>query len=167
MINRVVFSILCLGGWFLIAHRCVALAAPVPGPFARVESKQRPHGAKPKSQLSLCLKEEQIVFSCKIKTSRKMLSLCNAQNSPDQHHVLRYRFGRPGKVELVYPKPGESVQDAFRYRRYTRPLVTYLTVTFETGGYRYKIHQNFNEEENPGVHEAFVSVLPLSTPPGG
>jgi len=164
--NWVVLPVFCLGGWLFIAHQCVALAAPVPELIARVESKQRPHGTKAKSQPSLCTNGEQVVFSCQIKTSRKMLSLCSAKNSPDDHNSLRYRFGRPGQVELVYPKPGASVTNAFRYRRYTRPLVTYLTVIFETGGYRYEIHQNFNQEEKPSVNEAFVSVLPLGTASG-
>jgi hypothetical protein len=110
---------------------------------------------------SLCNREEKTLFSCALKGKGKLLSICGSGRLDAKSGYLQYRFGRAGDVELEFPKEREGTQAAFRYTRYTRPLVTYLVLRFETQGYLYSVHQNYNGEERPVVNEAGVTVTPL------
>lgn len=110
---------------------------------------------------SLCNREEKTLFSCALKGSRKLLSICGSGRLDANSGYLQYRFGRAGDVEFEFPKEKKGTQAAFRYTRYTRPLVTYLVLRFETQGYLYSVHQNYNGEERPAVNEARVTVAPL------
>jgi len=112
---------------------------------------------------SLCSNGERVMFSAMVRGSNKLVSLCSSKQLTDSQGYLQYRFGRPGKVELEFPKNREATQSGFRYSRYTRPLVTYVVLRFETGGYLYSIHQNNNAEEKPALNEATVTVTPLET----
>jgi|GEM_PF-1774271 len=108
---------------------------------------------------SLCTAEETVLFSCKIAANEgKLLSLCGSKALGEKTGYIQYRFGHPGKVELEFPKEKAGSQSAFRYSRYTRPLVTYLELRFSLGGYRYSIQENHNEEESPPVDEAVIEV---------
>lgn len=66
--------------------------------------------------VSHCQKEEITYFSCMIQGS-KIISLCGSPLSestteqPKSEVWLQYRFGKPGHLELIYPKePRESVR---------------------------------------------------------
>lgn len=50
----------------------------------------------------LCLANETNYFSCKIKNSPGIVSLCGNSES-ETRRWLQYRFGRASKLELVYP----------------------------------------------------------------
>jgi hypothetical protein len=108
---------------------------------------------------SLCTKDETVVFSCRTLGKKgKLLSLCGSKVLDEKTGYVQYRFGPPGKIELEFPKDKQNTQAAFRYSRYTRPLVTYLELRFSLGGYRYSIHEDYNEEESPPVKDASVEV---------
>lgn len=125
------------------------------GPTIETEQPSRTRG-------SLCAQDEKVIFSCAIKgQEQKMLSICSSKRLDERVGYVQYRFGRAGKVELEFPQERRNTQAAFRYTRYTRPLVTYLVLRFETNGYLYSVHQNNNEEEKPPVNEATVTVSPL------
>lgn len=107
---------------------------------------------------SLCGKNEQVIFSCLMQKSAKLLSLCGSQELDAQKGYVQYRFGNPGKIELEYPAERKDTQSAFSYSRYTRPLVTYLSLRFETNGYEYSIHQDDVEDIKPAVRESYISI---------
>lgn len=115
----------------------------------------------PAGQASLCNRDETSLFSCVVRGSGKLLSICGSKRLDAGQGYVQYRFGRAGKVDLEFPKERQNTQSAFRYTRYTRPLVTYLALRFETNGYLYSVHQNYNGEERPPVNESSVSVTPL------
>lgn len=117
----------------------------------------------PARQASLCNREETSLFSCAVEGSGKLLSICGSKRLDASRGYVQYRFGREGKVELEFPKERRETQSAFHYTRYTRPLVTYLVLRFETNGYLYSVHQNYNAEEHPPINESSVTV----TQPGG
>jgi len=64
------------------------------------------------------------------------------------------------EVPKGFAKHGDAIdtQSAFRYSRYTRPLVTYLELQFSLGGYQYSIREDYNAEETPPVKEASIEV---------
>jgi hypothetical protein len=51
-----------------------------------------------------------------------------------------------------------NTQAAFKYSRYTRPLVTLLRLEFVNGGFTYTISDDSNEEEKPGRRDADITV---------
>jgi hypothetical protein len=55
---------------------------------------------------SLCTPDETTYFSCRIKGSQKMASLCGGDDvdgKGQQQSWLQYRFGKPKAIELAYP----------------------------------------------------------------
>ena len=107
---------------------------------------------------SLCERNEQVVFSCTMQKSAKVLSICTSKQLDELNGYVQYRFGQPGKIELEFPAERKESQTLFGYSRYTRPLVTYLALRFESNGYKYSIHQDSNAEEKPPANAAYVNV---------
>jgi hypothetical protein len=112
---------------------------------------------------SLCYKDETIVFSAAVKGNDKLVSICSSRKLDESEGYLQYRFGRPEKIELCFPESRKDTQSQFQYSRYTRPLVTYLTLKFEINRYRYSIHEDYDAERKPERRESYITV----TPPGG
>ncbi len=107
---------------------------------------------------SLCAKTENVIFNCRIEKSTKLLSVCGSKDLDQTKGYLQYRFGRTGAIELEFPADRQNTQKQFGYSRYTRPLVTYLTLSFETNGYEYSLHQDDNSEEKPPVNESRIEI---------
>jgi hypothetical protein len=116
---------------------------------------------------SLCSAGERIVFSAFVQGSNKLASICTSSRLDERQGYLQYRFGRPGRVELQFPSSKQHTQKAFTYTRYTRPLVTYLTLTFRTRDYRYSIHQDSDAEMTPASDAAYITVDSLLKHRGG
>ena len=109
---------------------------------------------------SLCARDEQTIWSCEIAGSRKTASICGSPQLDAGRGYVQYRFGRPGRVELEFPRQRQNTQSAFTYKRYTRPLVTSLAIKFTIDRYTYKIYDESNDEERPGRRAARISVVP-------
>jgi hypothetical protein len=107
---------------------------------------------------SLCQASEQTIWSCAVATKNKIASVCASKDLTADSGYVQYRFGIPGKVELEFPKDRKDSAQKFKYTRYTRPLVTMLTLKFETGGVVYEIHDDDNSEEKPPVRAASIDI---------
>jgi hypothetical protein len=108
---------------------------------------------------NLCREAEQIVFSCQIKGSDKILSVCAAQNLDRENGYLQYRFGTNKEVELEFPSNIRDSQMAFQYSRYTRPLVTYLRLSFQENNYTFTVYDDYNAETGTEHRCAGVTVV--------
>ena len=97
---------------------------------------------------NLCAKDETTYFSCPASNGRS-INLCG---KPEQS--LQYRFGKPGRVELVFPARAEGGADAFRYARYFRSQVDRFELRFDNAGAEYLL---FDYTES-GRREAGVTV---------
>jgi hypothetical protein len=51
---------------------------------------------------TLCLNNEQDIFSCHTAT-KKIISVCASKDLAPDHGYLQYRFGTPGKIEVSVP----------------------------------------------------------------
>lgn len=106
---------------------------------------------------SLCQANEQTIWSC-LTTKNKTASVCASKDLAEDKGYVQYRFGSLGNVELEFPKERKNSQKSFKYSRYTRPLVTMLTLSFETSGVVYEIHDDDNSEEKPPVRAASIDI---------
>ncbi len=106
---------------------------------------------------SLCQTNEQTIWSCAT-TKNKVASVCASKELTEDKGFVQYRFGVLGKVEFEFPKDRAGSQKAFKYSRYTRPLVTMLTLSFENSGVVYEIHDDDNSEEKPPIRAASIDI---------
>lgn len=113
---------------------------------------------------SLCAPGEKIVFSCVVKRTAKIVSLCASKELDKQRGYLQYRFGLPGKVELEYPKDRQGTQQKFRYSHYFRYQVDVTEISFNIEGYEYTVFDNYNGEEKPRISQQGVSVAAPGKP---
>ncbi|NSL55613.1 hypothetical protein [Uliginosibacterium aquaticum] len=103
----------------------ILLVTVVPGLALGMDSK------------GLCAPKERVVFSCSTNAG-KQISVCSKRES------VQYRFGRPGKVELEYPRNGDFTPSSFDYFHYFRPDENRTSLHFDTGDAEYTI---FSESE--------------------
>jgi hypothetical protein len=100
---------------------------------------------------NLCTDNEEVLFSFKLENSPKTLSVCISKIQPD---YIVYRFGTADKIELEFPDNKEDSWSKFTYSYYLRGGGTgnegmdlnYLS--FENGGYKYEIYEEFTTEDN-------------------
>ncbi|MBM4262548.1 MAG: hypothetical protein FJ145_14105 [Deltaproteobacteria bacterium] len=94
----------------------------------------------------------------------KLVSLCGSQSLNNRRGYLQYRFGKPGAVELQFPRERANTQIAFRYAHYFRAQVDRTEVTFDNNGYRYVIFAYSEGDVTPPIREAGVRVRQLGNP---
>jgi hypothetical protein len=106
---------------------------------------------------SHCSDHEQIIFSCKIEKSSKIVSLCASKPLAIAGGNLVYRFGPVGKVELEFPSsPTDSIRQ-FRFAHTFRYQSDRTDVSFANGSFRYSVFDYYDEDEDP-KHFRGVSV---------
>lgn len=127
--------------------------------------------AKGPSLPSLCSGEEFDMFNCAIVGSGKLLSICASKSSALEQGrgYVQYRFGRPGRVELEFPRERRGYQRAFTlvYSESSDPggpvrRSASGALTFLNGGYRYTVRETFRMGERPEDAEknGWVEVAP-------
>jgi hypothetical protein len=109
-------------------------------------SVQSPGSLQPNS---LCAKDERVIFSCPIKRSAKIASLCASKDPTSDRGYIQYRFGLPAKVELEFPKERAGSRQKFQYSHYFRARVDRTEISFTVNGYEYQVTDDYNGEEKP------------------
>lgn len=117
----------------------------------------------PPQPASLCNADETIIFNCTIKENAKLVSLCSSREFTKDKGYIQYRFGRPGKVELEFPKSREKTQQAFKYSHYFRAQFDLTEISFSSDNHHYSIFDDYNGEERPAQSSQGVKV---TTPNG-
>ena len=107
---------------------------------------------------SLCGSDEQVFFNCLMKGSAKRVSLCGSRSLDRDKGYLQYRFGRPGAIELEFPKERLGSPRQFRFAHYVRYQVDRTELGFENGGYQYVLYDDYEGEQKPARRERGVSV---------
>jgi len=95
---------------------------------------------------SLCTSKEVVYFDCQ--TDKGMLSLCGSKKD-SKLEGIQVRLGTMGSLKFNYPNSMDNSLKAFKYSRYTRPLVTYLKISFESDLAKYELYRDSSYEENP------------------
>ena len=112
---------------------------------------------------SLCAKDEKVVFSCSLKRSMKIVSLCSSPNLTKAAGYLQYRFGAPGKIELEYPENRADSRKVFKYSHYFRAMVDSTEISFSRNGFTYAVFDEYNGEDKPPVSEQGLTVTTESS----
>ena len=107
---------------------------------------------------SLCMGDEQTLFSCRIANSGKQLALC-ASPQLDANGWLVYRFGAPGKVELSFPERREASLQRFGFWHYMRYQTDYTEVSFSIGTTQYKVYDHYQGEEKPAYARGVLVTM--------
>lgn len=95
---------------------------------------------------NLCTEDEEILISFKTENSDKVLSVCISKTA--QEYIV-YRFGTKEKAELDFPVDKADSWSKFIYSYYLRgggkenEGMDNNYLTFENGGYEYKIYQEY------------------------
>jgi len=119
---------------------------------------------------SLCTPKETVFFSCKIKATEKLLSVCGKLNETfeaskpvaNKDHYLQYRFGRVGNIELTFPEMKSGSLDKFEVThdyRQTAGTTTY-ELSFAISNYVYRVYATnypVSEGGNP-IFDTFGGV---------
>src|SRR5438270_6758919 len=114
--------------------------------------------AAPVQPGTLCQLDEQVMFSCAVKSGKKLLSLCGSKDLTDQTGYLKYRFGLPGQIELEFPTQRQDSQKSFRYAHYYRAQVDRFSVSFTNKGHTYTVFDNYEGDSTPAVHEVGLEL---------
>ena len=103
---------------------------------------------------NLCLKNEKILISFQMLTSKKILSICISKSEPS---YIVYRFGTKENIELEFPKDLENSWKLFIYSYYFRGGgaenegmdLNYLK--FKTSKFEYEIYEEYSALENKEI----------------
>jgi hypothetical protein len=113
---------------------------------------------------SLCDADEQVLFSCTVGKSGKLVSLCSSQKLEKDIGYLQYRYGSPKNIELTFPSAKAGSLEKFRFAHYFRYQVDRTFVSFSNGGFEYSVFTNYDGEAEPPVQEKGVTVFKKSRP---
>ena len=108
---------------------------------------------------SLCTSNEVVYFSCE--TDKGTLSLCGSKKG-SKLEGIQVRFGQGGSLRFSYPASMKNSLNPFKYTRYTRPLVTYLKVSFESNSVKYELYRDSSYEENPKREDWAAGLIKAS-----
>ncbi len=136
-----------VGGAAAVSLLTFMVAAAVP---ARATDDQ--------STPSHCARNEQVIFSCKIKGSKKVLSVCAAKSLGVPERYLQYRYGAQGSLELEFPARRAQSVEQFKTAHYFRARVDRREVTFTNNDVQYTVFTDYEGEESPPQREAGVRV---------
>lgn len=101
--------------------------------FGSVESK---------AEETLCKASEVVKFSCAIKGSGKLVSVCSSPDLGRAKGYLQYRFGTHQRIELEFPSDTAGTQGKFSYSAESpEQLGEYEGLTFRNGDYQFTVQR--------------------------
>jgi hypothetical protein len=117
-------------------------SASFDGPYFRSTASRDP--------MALCRPGEAPYFAC---TTAKgwHVALCGGADPATKDLTLQYRFGKPGDERLAWPAGGAAPDVSFRRFAETHASATSRGVTFDNGGYTYRIFVQEGRDGGAGV----------------
>lgn len=107
---------------------------------------------------SHCAATETTVFSCRLRSSDKYISLCGSRPLRASDARLVYRFGVLGRVEFAYPSQTAGSLKKFRTAHYFRAQVDRRNVTFTNSNLNYEIFTDFEGERSRPSREGGITI---------
>lgn len=91
---------------------------------------------------TLCSADEDIYFSCPL-TGGKTVSVCAQGNNKPAAGSVQYRYGVPGKIEMLFPQKSAPPKGKFFVVNASEGSVNLDIIKFEKGPYTYLVNQAF------------------------
>jgi hypothetical protein len=91
---------------------------------------------------TLCSAEEDIYFSCPL-SGGKTVSVCAQGNNKPTAGYVQYRYGVPGKIEMLYPQKNVPPKGKFFVVDASEGSVNLNNIKFKKGPYTYLVNQAF------------------------
>lgn len=91
---------------------------------------------------TLCSTDEDIYFSCPLKGG-KTVSVCAQGNNKPAVGSVQYRYGIPGKIEMLYPQNSAPPKGKFFVVNASEGSVNLDIIKFKKGPYTYLVNQAF------------------------
>ena len=107
---------------------------------------------------NLCSSDEVAYFSCVIKGSGKIASLCGSHQIGPDGSYLQYRFGKAPTPEMQFPADKKNSVRQFRYEHYFRAQVDRTSIFFSNNGYEYEVFSDQEGDVKPPTLERGVRV---------
>jgi hypothetical protein len=108
--------------------------------------------------LSHCSAHEQVIFSCQITSSKKVLSVCASEPLDAPERYLQYRYGALKSVELEFPSQRAESVKYFKTAHYFRARVDRREITFTNKEVGYAVFSYYEGEESPPQRQAGVTI---------
>lgn len=90
---------------------------------------------------SMCAKADQVVFSCPLRSTGKIVSVCAAGDVSHGQGRFYYAYGGPATPELVYPSKDDGTADVFANSHLVYGGASGGTAySFVNRGYRYIVY---------------------------
>ncbi len=116
---------------FILALVVFGVSVSVTNMIARSPvSIDKSSAPKPQQPVTLCAKDERVIFSCPVKKPARIVSVCASKDLTSERGYLQYRFGLPGKIELEFPKDRKGTQEKFHYTHYFRAQFDMTSINF-------------------------------------
>jgi hypothetical protein len=94
----------------------------------------------PRAEETMCYSHEEIYFSCPV--GEKIISVCASGNVSPENGYVQYRFGRPGKPELQFPKESDPPLDRFFITDFYGGNLNSVHLKFKLGNFTYVVYQS-------------------------
>ncbi len=75
------------------------------------------------------------------------MSFCGSKKD-SKLEGIQLRLGTIGSLEFKYPDSVNNSLRTFKYSRYTRPVTTYLKISFRSDSAKYELYRDSSYEEN-------------------
>lgn len=102
---------------------------------------------------TLCAADEHVLFDCAIEGKQKRVSVCSRGDLGSDKGELRYRFGKPGNVELTFPEKAQGSVQQFTYSAYLRgggpenAGMDLFSLLFRNGSFQYEVFSEYSAED--------------------
>lgn len=110
------------------------------------------------AQTTLCTTDEQVLFDCAIEGKHKRVSVCARGDLTSDTGELRYRYGKPGRIELTYPEKAQGSPHQFTYSAYLRgggpdnAGLDLFSLLFSNGGFQYAVFSEYSAEDDSSYY---------------
>jgi hypothetical protein len=110
---------------------------------------------------ALCKPEEEALFSCRLETSNKLISLCASPGVSQGKGYIQYRAGDFDRLEEEFPNRREEYSNLFNYVRVFPVGSEKISLSFVNNGSVYELYSRSDVPPQPLYTERGVR---LATP---
>jgi hypothetical protein len=117
------------------------------------------HAAVPEPG-ALCRPEEEVLFSCRLETSNRLVSLCASPGMSRGTGYMQYRAGDFDRLEEEFPNRREEYSNLFNYVRVFPAGSEKISLSFVNNNSVYELYSRSDMPPNPPYMERGLRQAP-------